>query len=261
MSIVFVDPDPDKIIADAEQEATEAENLVVTLEEAVRSGDDTVTYEAVEKARGLLSFVRLRKEAATRKAAAAKEAARLQACEALHADITAHAKGDGAQLSKKLKAAFDALNSFHDAVEERNARIRDYRQRAFALGIPEIKHSAADPATHGGVRLAANGGPGMSAGVIIGRRRVDGINAKAFMNGALNLLQREGKFEYQPHDQAGDDLFGDLARIDADAPEDSAKYFYRGPNGGVFRKDEPFAPEEIQRHRLTVISKAVADAE
>lgn len=40
------DTDPDQIIAGAEQEATEAENLVVTLEEAVRSGDEFFVVSA-----------------------------------------------------------------------------------------------------------------------------------------------------------------------------------------------------------------------
>jgi hypothetical protein len=256
------DTDPDQIIADAEQEATEAENLVVTLEEAVRSGDDSVTFEQVEKARGLLSFVRLRKEAASRKAAAAKEAARLDACAALNADITAHAQGDGEKFSKQLQTAFEALRTFYDAVDERNTRILDYRQRAFDLGIPEHKHSGPVPASHGGVRLAANGGyPGSDAGVIIGRRRVDGIDANSFVNRALDLLNREGKFKYIHNDNAGDDLFGDLARIDAEAPESSAKHFYRSPSGAVISKDEPFSSDEIRRLSLTVISKAEAWAE
>jgi hypothetical protein len=255
------DTDPDQIIADAEQEATEAEQLVTTLEEAVRSGDDSVTFEQVDKARGLLSFVRLRKEAAKRKAAAAKEAARLQACEALNTEIAARTKGDGDKFSKHLRAAVQALRDLYDAVDDRNTAVHGFRQRAGELGIPEHRHTGPVPGTHGGVRLAAGGGPGLNAGVIIGRRRVDGIDVNTFVNRALNMLAREGKFKHMDFVDAGEDLFGDLARIDAEAPESSAKHFYRAPNGGVFRKDEPFTPEEIQRSNLTVITKAEADAE
>ncbi|GAP57303.1 hypothetical protein AHiyo1_01280 [Arthrobacter sp. Hiyo1] len=197
------DTDPERIIADAEQEAKEAESLVHTLEEAVKSGDESVTFEQVEKARGLLSFVRLRKEAATRKAAAAKEAARLDACEALKADIVAHAQGDGKAFSKHLRTAVDALGAFHDAVEERNARIREYRDRAIALGIPEHKHTGPTPPTHGGVRLAAGGSAGLHAGVVVGRRRVESFDADVWISRALDLLVRDGKLKILDHIDAG----------------------------------------------------------
>ncbi|MBO1269605.1 hypothetical protein [Arthrobacter cavernae] len=255
------DIDPDQIIADAEQEAAEAEKLVDTLEEAVKSGDDSVTFEQVEKARGLLSFVRLRKEAATRKAAAAKEAARVEACEALKADITTQVKGDGDRFSKQLKTAVDGLRELYEAAEARNENVREFRRRAGNLGIPEQKHMGPAAATHGGVRLAANGGPGLTAGVIVGRRRVDVIDINIFVNRALNMLARENKYKHLDFVDAGDDLFGDLARVDAEAPESTAKYFYRGPNGGVFAKDDPFTPEEIKRNQLTVITKAEAFSE
>ncbi|HAP90718.1 MAG TPA: hypothetical protein DCR15_13705 [Arthrobacter bacterium] len=247
------DTDPRKIIADAEQEAREAENLVNTLEEKVRSGDESVSFEEVEKARGLLSFVRLRKEAAKRKAAAATEAARIQACEALNADIAARVKGDGKRFSEQLQTAVEALRVFHDAVEERNTSVRAFRKRAEALGIPKQLHNGPFPATHGGVRLNTG------AGVLVGRRHVDTIDADTFVNRMLDLLTLEGKFKHKDYVHAGEDLFGDLARIDAETPDDGAKYFYRGPNGAVIRKGDEYAPDEIQRLRLTVITKAEAE--
>ena len=258
---VLRDADPDQILADAEQEVREAENLVEALEEAVRSGNESITHERLEKERGLLSFVRLRQEAAKRKAAKVKEAARLAECEALHTDILAHAVGEGERFSELLRTAVEAFGAFHDAVEERNTRIRGYRQRAEGLGVPEHKHNGPVPSTHGGVRLAAGGGPGLNAGVVVGRRRVDSIDASIFMNRALDLLVLKGKLKLMDFVSAGEDLFGDLARIDAEAPESSARYFYRGPGGAVFRKDDPFTDEEINRHNLRVITKAEADAE
>lgn len=256
------EPSPRAIIAEAEQEEREAAELVATLEEKVRDGDEAVTFEEVEKARGLLSFVRLRQEAARRKAAKAQEAARLAACEALNADITAHVKGDGERFSEHLRTAVDALRAFHDAVEERNEKVRQYRKRAEALGIPEHKHTGAVPATHGGVRLATGGGPGLAAGVVVGRSRVDMVDADTFANRAIDLLVREGKLKVLPFIDAGEDLFRDMASIDAEAPESSAKYFYRNrQTGGIFRKDEPFTDEQIKSADLIVITKAEADAE
>ncbi|MCA4132943.1 hypothetical protein [Arthrobacter sp. M4] len=252
---------PDRIIADAKREAAEAEQLVSALEEKVRSGDDSVTFEEVERARGLLGFVRLRQEAAKRKAEAAREAARIDACEALNADITAQVKGDGAKFSKQLKTAVDALRELYEAAEARNENVRDFRRRAESLGIPEQKHSGGAAPTHGGVRLAANGYPGSAAGVIVGRRRVDAIDINVFVNRALNMLARENKYKHLEFVDAGEDLFGDLAAIDAEAPENSAKYFYRGPNGAVTAKDEPFPDDVIKRNNLRVITEAEAYAE
>ncbi|MEO5313185.1 hypothetical protein PV772_03535 [Pseudarthrobacter sp. CC12] len=257
------EPSPRAIIAEAEQEEREAAALVATLEEKVRDGDEAVTFEEVEKARGLLSFVRLRQEAARRKAAKAQEAARLAACEALYEDVSAHVKGDGQRFSEQLRTAVEALRAFHNAVEERNEKIRGYRQRAEALGIPVHKHTGpASTAAHGGVRLATGGGPGLAGGVVVGRSRVDMVDADTFANRALDLLVREGKLKLLSFVDAGADLFGDLAAIDAEAPESSAKYFYRNrETGGIFRKDEPFTDEQIKSGNLTAITKAEADAE
>jgi hypothetical protein len=254
--------DPQTIIADAEQEEREAAELVATLEEKVRDGDEAVTFEEVDKARGLLSFVRLRQEAARRKAAKAQEAARLAACEALNAEITELVKGDGQRFSEMLKTAVDALRAFHDSVEERNDKVREFRKRAEDLGIPEHKHTGPVPATHGGVRLATGGGPGLYGGVVVGRSRVDVVHADAFANRAIGLLVREGKLEILPFIDAGEDLFGDLAAIDAGAPESSAKYFYRNrETGAIFRKDQPFTDEQIQQGNLAVITSAEANGE
>ena len=262
MTSTPTEADPQAIIANAQQEEREAAALVTTLEEKVRDGDESVTFEEVEKARGLLSFVRLRQEAARRKAAKAQEAARLAACDALYADILSHAEGEGAEFSKILQTAVDALAAFHDAVDARNERVRGYWQQASALGIPEQKHNGPTPSTHGGVRLASGSNAGLLAGVLAGRRRVDSIDANMFMNRALDLLKRQGKFKDMDFVDAGVDLFGDLERIDAEIPESSdAKYFYRNQTGAVFRLAEPLGEDLIRASDLTVITKAEADAE
>ena len=61
---------PEQIVADAEREVQEAESLAQTLEERVLDGDETVSYEQIEKARGLKRFAELRKIPAEKKAAA-----------------------------------------------------------------------------------------------------------------------------------------------------------------------------------------------
>ncbi|SDP74167.1 hypothetical protein SAMN04487914_13248 [Arthrobacter sp. ok909] len=251
----------DAEVAAAESEAREAEALVRQLENRVIEGDATVTPDQISAQESLSRFARLRAQFTVNKAAKAQEAARLQACEALNAEIAAHAKDDGRRFSDQLKTAVDALRAFHDAVEERNVKVREFRQRAQALGVPEQLHTGPVPATHGGVRLTPGGDAGMSAGVKVGRLRVDGVDADTFMNRALDLLVREGKLKILGFIDAGEDLFGDLVRIDEEVPENTAKHFYRGPNGTVFRKDDPFTADEIKRAELTVITKAEADAE
>lgn len=64
---------PEQIIATAEQETAEAEQLVTALEDRVMDGDDTVTPAQIEEARGLRRFAQLRREAAAKKAAKAKQ--------------------------------------------------------------------------------------------------------------------------------------------------------------------------------------------
>lgn len=67
---------PAQIVADADQEITDAEDLVDALEQRVQDGDETVDADQVEKARGLARFARLRKVAAEKKAAALEETQR-----------------------------------------------------------------------------------------------------------------------------------------------------------------------------------------
>ncbi|MFE3635816.1 hypothetical protein [Streptomyces sp. NPDC059168] len=74
-------PEAAPAVAQAEQEASEAEQLLAALEERVRDGDKNVTAQQLADARELGRFATLRAEAARRKAdsAAAKEAERQRA--------------------------------------------------------------------------------------------------------------------------------------------------------------------------------------
>ncbi|XAS66547.1 hypothetical protein V3C33_13755 [Micrococcaceae bacterium Sec5.7] len=242
----------------AEAEAREAEALVSELEAKVIAGDESVTAEHITAQESLSRFARLRAQFTANKAAKAQEAARLAAAEALHAEITDHAKGDGAELAKKLKTVTDAVRAFGDAVEARNTRVLEYRARAVELGIPEHIHPTAPPALHGRVGLTADGGAYGIAGVMAGRRRVEQINRDVFLNRTLDLLTREGKFKHLDNVDAGADIFADLASIDAEVAGPAGNHFYLAPNGGVIAKDDPFTAEEIQRMGLTIVSKAKA---
>lgn len=81
-----------EIVGQAEQEATEAEQLLAALEERARDGDEHVTAQQLTDARELGRFATLRAEAARRKAdrAAAHAAAEQQRADRLDqaADMT-----------------------------------------------------------------------------------------------------------------------------------------------------------------------------
>ncbi|MBT8159323.1 hypothetical protein KKI43_02495 [Arthrobacter sp. GN70] len=251
----------DADVAAAEQEARDAEDLVTELENRIVDGDDTVTAADLQAQVGLSRWAKMRLEGTRRKADRAKAAARLRDCEALHGEILAASKSGGKDLAKLLSAVVDSVRAFHEAADARNAQIRGWRQRAVALGIPEHKNPSAPPAEHGRVGLTTGGGSFGVAGVIADRRRVEEFDPSLFLNRAVDLLVREGKFKHLPHVDAGVDVFADLAGIDAEIPESTAKHFYRGSGGGVVVKDEPFTDEEIARMGLVVITREEAYGE
>ncbi|MFD8695621.1 hypothetical protein [Kitasatospora purpeofusca] len=116
---------PDQITAAGDQEAAEAEQLLAALEDRVRDGDDTVTAEQVEEARGLRRFAQLRREAAQRKAESARkaqtnaEAARRR--DAFLATVTDCTPED---IGAAAKRAEDALFELLDLVDRRNHAIQ-----------------------------------------------------------------------------------------------------------------------------------------
>jgi hypothetical protein len=256
--LTLTDPE----VTAAEAEAREAEALVRELENRVISGDSTVTPDQITAQESLSRFARLRVQFTTNKAAKAQDAARLQACEALAKEIQTASKPEGAELAKQLESVVQAFRGFSDAVEARNVRILEWRKRAEALGVPEHIHPVGAPAKHGRVGLTSNGGAYGLAGVIAGSLRVEQINRDVLLSRALDLLAREETFKHVPGVDAGNDLFGELAAIDTVIAEPvGPRFYYRGPGGGVFEKDKPFADDEIRRLSLTTISRHEAYGE
>lgn len=250
----------DAEVTAAEQEAAEAAQLVGTLEERVREGDDSVTVEEIAGARELGRFARLRAEAARRKAEKAKRMARLAACEELRAEIEQHATGAGAELSSLLQAAQDAVSAFVTAVDERNVRIHAWHQRMQALGVPEHLAPIAPPAEHG--RLGYRG-----QSVIAGMRHMDRTAAQVWLSQMLTHLMRDFESLHQieaPLRGSGGDpaaMYEKLGALDASAPEPMANLvFFRGPNGSVTQYDPERAPsaEDIARLGLKKISRKEA---
>lgn len=60
---------PESIIADADEQVREADKLAADLEAAARNGDDSVTLDQLEDAKQRAGWARIRRDAATKKAA------------------------------------------------------------------------------------------------------------------------------------------------------------------------------------------------
>jgi hypothetical protein len=199
-------------VRDAEQEAAEAEALAEALEEAVRSGDESVGPDDVERAKALGRFARLRQVAAARKADAAREAARLKDCRELAAEITKESAGGGSRYADLAQGAIDALDDFVAALLERNERIEVWTRRAGALGVPE---SATQQADHGALGwLPYPSGPA----VISGDVRLSQTAPVGFVNLILGEVAQAHRLSVgiQPVSSEPGTVVAELAKIDSE---------------------------------------------
>ncbi|GHH38191.1 hypothetical protein [Streptomyces candidus] len=125
------------------QETTEAGRTLAALEERVRSGDEAVTADQVEQARGLSRFARLRKDAADRKAEQARTAAatraRAEAIDRAEQLLDAHTLDD---IAAQYVAARKALESLVAACEARTAAVDE---AARMLSIAAVRDAPGRP--------------------------------------------------------------------------------------------------------------------
>ncbi|MFD8610536.1 hypothetical protein [Streptomyces sp. NPDC059631] len=132
-------------IEQAEQEASEAEQLLAALEERVRDGDEDVTAQQLADARELGRFAKLRAEAARRKAdRAAAQAAEQERRRRTERALALLAERTPQTLAVKYAAARDALaefiaasDAFDDTVTEAAALLR-------AAGAPQCAGAPED---------------------------------------------------------------------------------------------------------------------
>lgn len=140
-------PETGAAIEQAEQEATEAEQLLAALEERVREGDEQVTADQLAGARELGRFAKLRAEAARRKAdRAAADTAERQRTDLLARAAAMTAPGgplDADSLAATYAAARDAIRTFVTASEGYNDAIGDAARLLAAAGIPDSTNHAA----------------------------------------------------------------------------------------------------------------------
>lgn len=130
-------------ITNPDQDIADAQALYESLEERVRAGDESVTSEELDQARGLSRFARLRKEAAQRKAAQARRDA--AAGDVREAAEAAREYLDGVGGIDEQKAALaDALKAWADEARETLDGLRRHADRLLAanyaaeqLGVPD----------------------------------------------------------------------------------------------------------------------------
>lgn len=130
--------DYQRIVAEAETEAREAEALAISLEERVKDGDESVTPAELENARQLKGFAKLRREAAARKAERAREAERQRQLAALRAEIEGASPMSRAKIAELLQTAETAVLAFVAACDERNVLVTAWRDRMIALKVPQL---------------------------------------------------------------------------------------------------------------------------
>jgi hypothetical protein len=178
----------------AESELRDAEDLLAGLEERAKSGDESVTPEAVAEAEqrvaGFRRFLTLRREAAARKVAAAQQAHREAQAADIRQELEALA-GDrsNGEFVDAFDAAVDALRALRLAALSRSERVRELHERVMDLqGAAELGLIAGmdiagptvsargfghvtnvDPETFGLAALEASAGQGPKAGT--GSRR------------------------------------------------------------------------------------------
>ncbi|MDQ4213771.1 hypothetical protein [Microbacterium capsulatum] len=116
---------PAQIVADADREITDAEDLVAALEQRVQDGDETVDADQVEKARGLARFAQLRKAAAEKKAAALAEQL---AADEFDAFVKTHLDGidagiSDAEITGELQNIVGMIRALNDRVMDRNRHV------------------------------------------------------------------------------------------------------------------------------------------
>lgn len=128
---------PAEVIAQADSEFREAEQLATELENRVRDGDESVGYEQVERARGLMGFARLRREAAERKAARLEaQAAQAVRQAVVDAHLPALQAFDSAKVEKLRADAERKLEEAANMIAERNGHIAALAELAEGPGNP-----------------------------------------------------------------------------------------------------------------------------
>ncbi|NKV31154.1 hypothetical protein GS921_15525 [Rhodococcus hoagii] len=125
-------------VSEAEQDALDAEQAVADLEQKVVEGDTSITASAIEKARGVARFARLKVQAVMRQAAKDAEAARDAEVQQFLAEYEEFATSDLAPVREAYEDVVLALAHLGELVSERVEGQAQVLRRAQALGLMNI---------------------------------------------------------------------------------------------------------------------------
>lgn len=115
---------PASIIADAEEQVREADKLAADLEAAARNGDESVSIDDLEQAKQRAGWARIRRDAATKKAAMrAEELRHEQYANLLSNYLEAATKDVSAEVSAELEQARPHIEKALDLLIERNRAV------------------------------------------------------------------------------------------------------------------------------------------
>lgn len=115
---------PESIIADADEQVREADHLAADLEAAARNGDDSVTIDQLEDAKQRAGWARIRRDAATKKAAQRAEELRHEQYANLIANYLEDATQDVTDaVHAELEQALPHLQKALDLLVDRNRAV------------------------------------------------------------------------------------------------------------------------------------------
>ena len=235
----------DADVTAAQTAAKEAMELIAELEERVISGDDTVTADQIAAQESLGRFARLRAAATLRKATDAKEAARLRDCQILHDEMAGYAGSDGQRLAELYQAIYDAREEFRAIMEERNETVASWYRRATALDVARDDGRPTPKVKDGLISLGRSAYYIKTDSSTFGLEDVDnylGTHEKAISFDADAVRNKVAA----------------LRKIDTPDLRTVTEFIYRGPNGAILERDQPFTDEEVARTGVRRITAAEA---
>lgn len=171
---VDTDAEADKIVADAEAAAQEAEALLGELEQRVESGDESVTREAIESAEKDRNWLRKLVAGAKSRADGLRESARQSKLAALRAEIDADSLSAGDELVTLLAGVEDAARAFAKAFQDRNDKLDGWRKRAEELGVGNMNGRLLPASEDAGVAVVVGGDAVLRVGDRLLRRHHSG---------------------------------------------------------------------------------------
>jgi hypothetical protein len=130
----------DSEVVAAEAEAETADQLANSLEEAIRSGDTTITPDELTKQRSLVGFLRLQVDGARAKAETRRTESRARALVELHDEIVSEATESGAALTKALETVEIAARAFLALSAQHDDKVMAWSATLDHLNVPKGTH-------------------------------------------------------------------------------------------------------------------------